>query len=66
MQHMAIPKCFLTKKRAALLSKTPAGTGILVTQWQMDTGPLPTAHTLEDMTQLVPPLKYLPIASVTN
>ena len=63
---MAIPKCFLTKKGAALLARTPDGSSIPATRWQMGTGALPAEENLEDMTQLVRPLKYIPIASVTN
>lgn len=63
---MAIPKCILTKKGAALLAKTPDGSPIPATRWQMGTGALPAEENLEDMTQLVQPLKYIPISSVTN
>lgn len=63
---MAIPKCFLTKKGAALLAKTPVGQAVPVTRWQMGTGALPLEDDLEDMTALVQPLKYVPISSVTN
>lgn len=63
---MAIPKCFLTKKGAALLAKTLDGSPIPATRWQMGTGTLPAEENLEDLTQLVRPLKYIPIASVTN
>lgn len=63
---MAIPKCILTKKGAALLAKTPKGAAVPVTRWQMGTGPLPPEDGLDDMTQLVRPLKYLPISSITN
>lgn len=63
---MSIPKCVLTHKGAALLAKTPAGGQIPVTRWQMGTGILPAEKNLEDMTQLVHPLMYRPISSVTN
>lgn len=63
---MSIPKCVLTKKGAALLAKTPGGQAVPVTRWQMGTGALPAEDNLEDMTQLVQPLKYVPISSVTN
>lgn len=63
---MAIPKCFLTKKGAALLAKTPDGSPVPATRWQMGTGALPAEENLEDMVQLVRPLKYIPISSITN
>lgn len=63
---MSIPTCVLTHKGAALQAKTPAGAQIPVTRWQMGTGILPAGEKLEDMTQLIQPLMYLPISSVTN
>ncbi len=63
---MAIPKCILTKKGAALLAKTPKGAAVPVTRWQMGTGALPPEDSLDNLTQLVQPLKYLPISSITN
>lgn len=63
---MSIPTCVLTNKGAALQARTPTGAQIPVTRWQMGTGSLPAGEKLEDMTQLVQPLTYLPISSVTN
>lgn len=63
---MSIPKCILTHKGAALLARTPAGASVPVTRWQLGTGILPDEKNLEDMTQLIRPLLYRPISSVTN
>lgn len=63
---MSIPTCVLTNKGAALQAKTPSGAQIPATRWQMGTGTLPAGEKLEDMTQLVQPLTYRPISSVTN
>lgn len=63
---MAIPKCILTRQGAALLAKTPAGARVPVTRWQLGTGALPAEENLEDRRELVRPLMYRPISSVTN
>lgn len=61
-----IPNCVLTKKGAALLAKTPAGSPVPVTRWQLGTGALPADQSAQELTQLLRPLKYLPISSAEH
>ena len=63
---MAIEKITVTDKGHALLAKVPKGTGAPVTRWQFGTGVLPAQTPDSAVTALAEPLKYLPIASVTN
>lgn len=60
-----IPEVKLTSAGAALLAKTPKGTNISVTRWEIGTGALPSGSSL-DRTALVAPLKYLSLSSVES
>ena len=61
-----LPELTLTKAGAAMLAKTPIGSEIPVTKWRIGTGKLPDGEDPRDRTQLVAPLRELPIASVKN
>lgn len=61
-----LPELTLTKAGAAMLAKTPIGSEIPVTKWRIGTGKLPDGEDPRDRTQLVAPLRELPIASVEN
>ena len=61
-----LPDLILTKAGAAMLAKTPIGSEIPVTKWRIGTGKLPDGEDPRDRTQLVAPLRELPIASVEN
>lgn len=63
---MAIDKIVVTDLGHALLAKCPQGTGAPVTRWQLGSGALPAGQTAEQAAALVEPVKYLPIASVSN
>ena len=63
---MGIPNCVVTNKGLALLAKTPAGDPIPATRWQIGTGVLQEGQDEKDLTALISPLKYIPIASVQN
>lgn len=63
---MGIPNCIVTNKGLALLAKTPAGEPIPVTRWQIGTGVLQEGQSEKDLTALISPLKYIPIASCQN
>lgn len=61
-----LPDLILTRAGAAMLAKTPIGSEIPVTKWRIGTGKLPDGEDPRDRTQLVAPLRELPIASVKN
>lgn len=61
-----LPDLILTRAGAAMLAKTPIGSEIPVTKWRIGTGKLPDGEDPRDRTQLVAPLRELPIASVEN
>lgn len=61
-----LPELTLTKAGAAMLAKTPIGSEIPVTKWRIGTGKLPDGEDPRDRTQLVNPVRELPIASVKN
>lgn len=61
-----LPDLILTKAGAAMLAKTPIGSEIPVTKWRIGTGKLPDGEDPRDRTQLVNPVRELPIASVEN
>ena len=61
-----LPDLILTKAGAAMLAKTPIGSEIPVTKWRIGTGKLPDGEDPRDRTQLVNPVRELPIASVKN
>ena len=61
-----LPELTLTKVGAAMLAKTPIGSEIPVTKWRIGTGKLPDGEDPRDRTQLVNPVRELPIASVKN
>lgn len=61
---MGLPVIVLTSAGAALLAKTPIGTSIPVTGWQIGTGALPAGTNLQNQTALVSTLAEVPIASV--
>ena len=63
---MGIPNCIVTNKGLALLAKTPAGQPVPVTRWQIGTGVLQEGQDEKDLTALISPLKYIPIASCQN
>lgn len=63
---MGIPNCIVTNKGLALLAKTPAGEPVPVTRWQIGTGVLQEGQSEKDLTALISPLKYIPIASCQN
>lgn len=61
-----LPELTLTKAGAAMLAKTPIGSEIPVTKWRIGDGQLPGGEDPRDRTQLVNPVRELPIASVEN
>ena len=61
-----LPELTLTKAGAAMLAKTPIGSEIPVTKWRIGDGQLPGGEDPRDRTQLVNPVRELPIASVKN
>lgn len=61
-----LPELILTKAGAAMLAKTPIGSEIPVTKWRIGDGQLPGGEDPRDRTQLVNPVRELPIASVKN
>lgn len=61
-----LPELTLTKAGAAMLAKTPIGSEIPVTKWRIGTGKLPDGEDPRDRTQLVNPVRELPISSVKN
>lgn len=61
-----LPDLILTRAGAAMLAKTPIGSEIPVIKWRIGTGKLPDGEDPRDRTQLVAPLRELPIASVEN
>lgn len=61
-----LPELILTKAGAAMLAKTPIGSEIPVTKWRIGDGQPPEGEDLRDRTQLVNPIRELPIASVEN
>ena len=61
-----LPELTLTKAGAAMLAKTPIGSEIPVTKWRIGTGKLHDGEDPRDRTQLVNPVRELPIASVKN
>lgn len=63
---MGIPNCIVTNKGLALLAKTPAGQPVPVTRWQIGTGVLQEGQSEKDLTALISPLKYIPVASCQN
>ena len=60
-----IPEIKLTSKGAALLAKTPAGSAIPVTRWQIGTGSLPSGSSL-DREALVMPLDDISIYDISE
>lgn len=60
-----IPKVELTSKGAALLAKTPEGSQVPVTRWELGSGALSKGEGL-DRTALVRPLKELPVSEVSS
>ena len=63
--HDMIPEIKLTSKGAALLAKTPAGSAIPVTRWQIGTGSLPSGSSL-DREALVMPLDDISIYDISE
>ena len=61
-----LPELTLTKAGAAMLAKTPIGSEIPVIKWRIGTGKLPDGEDPRDRTQLVNPVRELPISSVKN
>lgn len=61
-----LPELTLTKAGAAMLAKTPIGSEIPVTKWRIGDGQLPGGEDPRDRTQLVNPVRELPIASMEN
>lgn len=61
-----LPDLILTRAGAAMLAKTPIGSEIPVTKWRIGDGQLPGGEDPRDRTQLVNPVRELPIASVKN
>lgn len=61
-----LPELILTKAGAAMLAKTPIGSEIPVTKWRIGDGQLPGDEDPRDRTQLVNPVRELPISSVKN
>lgn len=61
-----LPDLVLTNAGVALLAKTPLGSQIPVTKWQIGTGVLPNGTDTRDRTQLVEALKDIPISAVIN
>lgn len=63
---MWIEEIYVTDLGKALLAKTPAGVPVPVTRWQIGQGVLPAEQRPEQQTQLLAPIKYLPLAEVRN
>lgn len=63
---MGIPNMVITDLGKALLAKSPTGTALPVTRWQIGKGTLEEGQPLQERTQLLEPVKYIPLAEVKN
>ena len=63
---MGIPNMMVTDLGKALLAKTPTGAALPVTRWQIGKGTLEEGQPLQERTQLLEPVKYIPLAEVKN
>lgn len=63
---MGIPNMVITDLGKALLAKSPTGTALPVTRWQIGKGALEEGQPLQGRTQLLEPVKYILLAEVKN
>lgn len=64
--RLGIPDLVVTEQGLALLAKTPVGADLPVTRWQIGSGVLGSDQPLRTQTELLRPVKEVPVAEVTN